>query len=76
MEIFIGAIVSVITQLIRKYISPLGNAVVIGTVLALSLAGAIAYYAITLNPILWEQVAQIFGIAGGFYAFVWKQLEE
>jgi hypothetical protein len=75
MEILLGALVSVITQLIKKFIQPLGAAAVIGSVLVLSVLVGIGYYYLTLNTVLLEQLAKIALIAGGIYAFIFKQVQ-
>jgi membrane protein YdbS with pleckstrin-like domain len=72
MEIFIGAIVSTITQLIKKHI-PEKLRILIVIVLAL-IAGLIQFY-LKQNVTLLQNVTAIFAYASGFYLLIIKQLE-
>ena len=74
MEIILGAVVSLITQGIKKYFgtSELGS---LAAVVIISLIGAGAYYFLA-NSIYWETLSQIFISAGAFYAFIIKRFQK
>ena len=75
MEILLGAVVSIVSQLLKKYVQPLGTIAVIGSVLLLSVLVGTAYYYLSMNTILLENLTKIALIAGGVYAFIFKQFQ-
>lgn len=76
MELLLGALVSVVTQLIKKYISPLGNVWVILTVAVLSIIAGAVYYLLKGNEVLLQNLLSIFVSAGAVYAFIISQFNK
>jgi hypothetical protein len=71
--IFVGAVVSVIVQLVKKYwkTDRLGSLII---VLVLSLIGGYGSWYLKHEG-LWESVVQIVGSCAAVYAFVIKNIE-
>lgn len=72
MELFIGAILSVLVQFVKKYI-PESLRALFTIVLAL-IAGAVIYYS-KQNVALLETATAIFAYASAFYLAIIKQIE-
>lgn len=71
-ELLVGAIVSLLTQVGKKYVGD-SEYVKIGLVVILSLlAGFIAVG----SPEYWQRAVDVFVVAGGFYAFIIKRFEK
>lgn len=73
MEIFIGAAVSLVVQVIKKYAGT-SEYWTLGAVLVLSLAAAAVYTALMAAG-LWESFAQILIVAGAFYAYIIQRFQ-
>jgi hypothetical protein len=72
MEIFIGAIVSLIVQLLKS--KSTGQYATLAILAVLSLAAA-GIYTVLVNTGYWEAVYGILVTAGAFYAFVIQRFE-
>ena len=72
MELFIGAILSVFTQFVKKYI-PESLRILVVIVLAVSI-GLVQFY-LKQNAELLKNITNIFAYASGFYLLFIKQIE-
>jgi len=74
MELFIGAIVSVVVELIKK-VAKLRDWVVIALVVGVSIVASCLYgYFVAIN--LWDKVLPILFSAAGIYALIIKRFEK
>lgn len=73
MEIFIAAIVSVIVQLVKKYLGT-SNTWTMATLLAISLLAGWGVWALQ-NTGYWESVVQVGILSAGFWALVIRRID-
>jgi hypothetical protein len=71
--IVIGAIVSIIVQLIKKNLSTTKEGTLLA-VLTISIISGTAYYLIK-DTSLWQPIISILGFAGAVYAYIIKRFE-
>ncbi len=71
MEIIIGSAVSIVVELIKRYVgtSPIGTLI---SVFIISIAASIVYN-LMLNADIWDSVLPILMVAGGFHNFIIRQ---
>lgn len=72
MEIIVGALVSLITQVLKQYSS--STYLTMGIVLVLSLIGAGVYTAL-VSAGYWQSFANILVLAGAIYTFIIARFE-
>ena len=75
LEYFIGVFVSLLVELIKKYLgtSKLGTLIV---VFIISIIGGLVYYNIQMDAQLLHSIKEVLLIASAFYAIIIRQLEE
>ena len=73
MEIIIGSVVSIITQLFKKF--KFGRTTVLAFVVALSLLTAVGYQYLNASG-YWQSFGMILASAGAFHNFILRRFEE
>jgi len=73
MEIIIGASVSILVQLIKKYLESTTEKLI--AVVILSLVAGTVYYLYSPTE-YWHQSIQILGFAGAFYTYIIQRFEK
>lgn len=73
MELILGTIVSIIVQVVKKYVGTSGVAN-LAIALGLAFLAAIVYHLLVATE-LWETVQTVILTTGAFYAFILRNLE-
>lgn len=74
MEVFLGVLVSLLVQGLKKLFGTSGWAT-LAAVVVLSLGGAVVYEFL-VNSSYWDGFVRVFTSAGAFYAFIWRNLSK
>lgn len=74
MELIIGAIVSLLVQVIKQWTGTKGN-LALALVILVSISASFIYISL-VRAELWETVVQVLTTAGAFYAFILSRFEK
>lgn len=74
MEIIIGVVVSLLVQVIKKYLGT-NTIATLATVLVLSVIGAVGY-SLLQSAGLWTSILPVLTVAGSFYTFIIARFEK